>query len=90
MRIEHYQPAQVKSAAPVEPIERLPVGAAEATVGAHADQVSLSRLSRVLSGDGDKDAHLERLRLEVEAGSYSPPADELARRLVEFHLQPEK
>lgn len=90
MRIQHYQPPQVKSAAPAEPTERLPVGPAEATAGAHADQVSLSRLSRVLSGEGDKDGHLGRLRLEVEAGSYSPPADELARRLVEFHLQPEE
>jgi anti-sigma28 factor (negative regulator of flagellin synthesis) len=49
------------------------------------DPVALSRLSEAIAGPAPSQARLEQLRLEVEAGTYRIPAQEIAKKIVDFH-----
>ena len=51
------------------------------------DAVALSRLSQVVEQSGPSEARLEQLRLEVEAGAYRVPAEEISKKIVDFHTE---
>jgi len=49
------------------------------------DQVEVSNLAQALSGE---DANrLDQLKLQVESGTYSIPAEELAKAIIHSHLK---
>jgi len=50
------------------------------------DSVDISSLSANLSAATDREARVEQLRLEVQAGRYNPPASEVARLIVDDTL----
>jgi len=54
------------------------------------DSVELSSLSSRLSAATDREAKIEQLRLEVQAGRYNPPASEVARSIVDETLSERK
>jgi anti-sigma28 factor (negative regulator of flagellin synthesis) len=65
---------------------------AEAGCGTDAapdDAVTLSRLSEAVGGSGPDEARLNRLRLEVQAGTYQVPAAKIAGKIVDFHTKQE-
>ncbi|MGA2325673.1 MAG: hypothetical protein ABSH05_05240 [Bryobacteraceae bacterium] len=53
------------------------------------DAVALSRLSQVVDQSGPSEARLEQeqLRLQVEAGAYRVPAEEISKKIVDFHTE---
>jgi anti-sigma28 factor (negative regulator of flagellin synthesis) len=52
---------------------------------ASADQAEVSSLAQALSsGDPQR---LEKLRLEVQSGTYNVPADALAKSIISSHLK---
>ena len=55
--------------------------------GLPTDAVQLSRLAQALSEDSERSLCIEQLRQQVAAGSYQPPASEVSKRIVDFHLQ---
>ncbi len=54
------------------------------------DSVEISGLSASLSAATDREARIEQLRLEVQAGQYNPPASEVARSIVDETLTERK
>ena len=58
--------------------------------GDERDSVELSSLSSSLSAATDREARIEQLRLEVQAGRYNPPASEVARSIVDETLSGKK
>ena len=65
--------------------EKPPENAAPPPDAAPDDAVALSRLSKAITVPGPSEARLEQLKLEVAAGTYRVPAEEIARKIVEFH-----
>lgn len=65
--------------------EKLQEDAARPSDAAPDDAVALSRLSQAVTVPGPSEARLEQLKLEVAAGVYRVPAEEIARKIVEFH-----
>jgi anti-sigma28 factor (negative regulator of flagellin synthesis) len=51
------------------------------------DSAELSRLSEALAAPPSDEARLERLRLEVAAGTYEAPASDISRKIVEDSLE---
>jgi anti-sigma28 factor (negative regulator of flagellin synthesis) len=50
------------------------------------DSVEISSLSASLSAATDREARIEQLKLEVQAGRYNPPASEVAKQIVDETL----
>ena len=50
------------------------------------DTVEISSLSANVSAAASREARIERLRIEVEAGRYHAPAGEVARLIVDERL----
>ena len=84
MRIGDLNAASLNPAAG-QAAEKLPEEAARPVDAAPDDAVALSRLSQAIGGPGPNEARLEQLQLEVAAGTYRVPAEEIARKIVEFH-----
>ena len=89
MRIEQFQPSSVKSGEAGPAVEKWAETEAHNASGQRPDQADLSRLSRIVTGEVDQEARLEKLHLEVAAGAYQAPAAEVSRRIVDFHLRTE-
>ncbi len=89
MRIEPSRPPGVQPAETGKPVDQPVESAPESATGLRPDQVDLSRLSQVLTGEAGQEGRLEQLRLQVEDGSYQVPAAELSQRIVDFHLRSE-
>lgn len=53
---------------------------------AEADAVTTSEIARHLETDPAREARIERLREQVQNGTYSVPANQIAGRLIDAHL----
>ena len=62
----------------------------ERNKGEDRDSVELSSLSSSLSAASDREAKIEQLRLDVQAGRYNPPAGEIARSIIDATLSERK
>lgn len=56
-----------------------------APFAAREDVVELSKLSEAVAAEGAGSAGIEQLRAQVRAGTYAPPADEVAKSVVRFY-----
>jgi flagellar biosynthesis anti-sigma factor FlgM len=87
VRIENFSLPATNSKATGQPLEKAAAEAQDTAAGLPTDAVQLSRLAQALSEDSDRSARIEQLRQQVAAGSYQPPASEVSKRIVDFHLQ---
>jgi len=91
MRIDDIN-AGSASRAGAEALERVaPRTVAQDSVGPDKhearDTVEISSLSSSVSAAASREARIERLRIEVEAGRYCAPASEVARVIVDETLR---
>ncbi len=52
-----------------------------------ADATELSRLSHALAKSAASDSRLDQLRLQVQQGTYEVPAEQLSKKIVDFHTE---
>ena len=90
MRIDPLQSPAVKPAESAQPVDK-PAGVAGRTpTDLRSDAVELSRLSQALTGEVEKDARLDELRVRVAEGTYQVPAADLSKRIVDSLLSAEE
>jgi len=90
MRIDPVHVSCVKLAESAQPADKPAVAGGGTPTELHSDAVDLSRLSQVLSGQVEKDARLEELRVQVVEGTYKVPAADLSKRIVDSLLNAEE
>jgi flagellar biosynthesis anti-sigma factor FlgM len=54
---------------------------------ADSDAVGLSSLSHALTASSAGTSRIDELRLQVQQGTYEVPAEELAKKIVDFHTK---
>lgn len=86
MRIGDMDPSPIKPPDPGQRPESSPASPARPEVSA-PDQVELSRLSEVLRQAGVDEARIARLREAVQSGNYQVPAAEIAKKILDLHLE---
>ena len=87
VRIGYFSLSATNSKTTGQPLEKAAAEAQGTAAGSPNDPLQLSQLAQALSDDPDHTARIEQLRQQVAAGSYQPPASEVSKKIVDYHLQ---
>ncbi|MCI1858729.1 MAG: flagellar biosynthesis anti-sigma factor FlgM [Sporolactobacillus sp.] len=83
MKIERYQPLQ-----PYQAYGHLPKGETNPDAAAKDDKVEISeaarRMQNVRHSEETQQKKIDRLKAQVEAGTYHVPAEKIADKMIEY------